>query len=85
MIKNRLTSRRYRVKKIRTPGGRLSYHHKKKKTSTPKCAECKKPMQAVNPHEKNKSRKRPNRPYAGRICASCLRLLTAKKALNVTV
>ncbi len=81
MIKNRLTSRRYRLRKIRTPGSKLSYHHKKKKAAAAKCARCKKPMQSVKPHAKNKSQKRPNRPYAGRLCASCLRLLAAEKAL----
>jgi large subunit ribosomal protein L34e len=63
----------------KTPGGRTVTHYRKKKPSPPKCAVCKKPLKGVPrviPSKLKripKSEKRPNRPYGGNLCSSCMR------------
>jgi len=44
------------------------------KKGIPKCAICKKPLAGTvrNPRDVPKSKKRPNRPYGGYLCAECL-------------
>lgn len=63
----------------RTPGGRTVIHYRKKKPSPAKCAICKKPLKGVPRVISSKlkripkSEKRPNRPYGGNLCSSCMR------------
>ncbi len=83
--KRRLKKRRVAV---RTPGGKVVYHYKAKRQGPARCAICKKPLNATPTGTRSfmkklpKSKKRPNRPYGGNLCPSCLRKIVLKRALK---
>merc|ERR1712187_916425 len=64
---------------LRTPGGRLTFHLRKKKASGPKCGDCGKNIIGVprlRPMEYRRLKKRErrvNRAYGGSRCAYCVR------------
>lgn len=70
-------SNRHRM--LKTPGGRLVYHIVKKKASTPKCGDTKKPLQGVprlRPIEYSRLKKRQrhvSRAYGGTLSAGAVR------------
>lgn len=74
------------VRKI--PGGALVIHYKKKKPSKAKCGSCGKPLSGVKRDIPSrikaipKSRKRPGRPYGGKLCSRCSREAVKAKALK---
>ncbi|MFQ6135794.1 MAG: 50S ribosomal protein L34e [Candidatus Hydrothermarchaeales archaeon] len=69
-----------------TPGGKTVTHYKRKRPSPVRCAICKKPLSAVPKKTKEelkklpKSKKRPNRPYGGNLCPSCMRKVIKARA-----
>ncbi len=71
--------RKTKLKKVRTPGGRISYHKVEKKTSWPSCGVCGNPLAGVprvKPYRLRsmaKTKKRPERMYGGILCPRCLR------------
>jgi len=77
----RLRSSSAKLVAKRTPGGRVTYHVKKKRVSPPKCAKCGSilhGLKAIRPYalrRLNKSQKRVTRPYGGNLCSKCLRSL----------
>ncbi|KAI8058594.1 60S ribosomal protein L34-B [Syncephalis plumigaleata] len=68
-----------RVKIVKTPGGRLVYHHIKKAGTVPKCGDCGTKLlglPAMRPIELSRISKRQktvNRAYGGSRCAKCVR------------
>lgn len=62
--------------KVRTPGGRVVTHYRRRKGRPAVCAICGKPLHGTHvgfeARKMNLSSKRPERPYGGHICASCL-------------
>jgi large subunit ribosomal protein L34e len=68
-----------KLKRVRTPGGRIVYHRVKKKTNYPKCGLCGNILSGVprvRPYELKrmaKTKKRPERMYAGILCPRCLK------------
>ena len=64
---------------LRTPGGKLVYHHVKKTATGPKCGDCGKALigiPALRPFEYRRLKKRErrvNRAYGGSRCAGCTR------------
>ena len=64
---------------IKTPGGKLRYHHIKKLPTAPKCGDChtKLPgIAALRPREYaniSKTRKTVSRAYGGSRCSNCVR------------
>jgi large subunit ribosomal protein L34e len=68
-----------RVKIVKTPGGRLVYHHVKKQGSIPKCGDCGarlRGLPAVRPIELSrlpKHKRTINRAYGGSRCGKCVR------------
>ncbi|MCR8472720.1 MAG: 50S ribosomal protein L34e [Candidatus Korarchaeota archaeon] len=70
----RYRSRSLRRRNIRTPGGRLVVHYKKKIKGKAHCAICGKELSGVPREAKEhpKSSRRPERPYGGFLCSSCL-------------
>ncbi|HIE22785.1 MAG TPA: 50S ribosomal protein L34e [Candidatus Korarchaeota archaeon] len=84
------TRRRLKKKRVavRTPGGKIVYHYKPKRHGPARCALCKKPLNATPTSPKSfmkklpKSKKRPNRPYGGYLCPSCLRKVILRRALE---
>ncbi|PPQ67840.1 hypothetical protein CVT24_003146 [Panaeolus cyanescens] len=71
------TSNRRRV--VKTPGGKLVYHHLKKLGSAPKCGDCGLALAgvpALRPREYatvSKRRKTVQRAYGGSRCGDCVR------------
>ncbi|MGB9728966.1 MAG: 50S ribosomal protein L34e [Thermoprotei archaeon] len=69
--------------KTRTPGGRTSLHIRPRKTKKARCSICGKPLHGTHVGLEAKkmalSEKRPNRPYGGYICSTCLSNLISAK------
>jgi large subunit ribosomal protein L34e len=74
-----LRSRSLRRMRKRTPGGRLVLHYAKKEPGKHVCASCRRPLHGVPRGRKTrisripKTKKRPERPYGGNLCSSCMR------------
>ena len=89
MTKPMHKSRSWKRKVVRTPGNRLVVHYKKKKVGAAKCARCKKPLSGVprlRPTELKKlpkTKKRPERPFGGNLCPSCMREVMREKVRNL--
>jgi len=72
-------SRSLRRIKKKTPGGERKVHYKKRKHSKARCSVCKKPLSGVPKGRDSdiakipKTKKRPERPYGGNLCSSCMR------------
>lgn len=75
--------------KVKTPGNKLVTHYIKRKPSLAKCAVCKKPLLGVpniltyQLRALPKTQRRPERPYGGYLCASCLKKQIIEKTLDV--
>ena len=79
-------SRTYRRIFVKTPGGSTVVHYRRRKPAKPKCGSCGKVLLGV-PHElpfkmqnMPKTAKRPERPYGGVLCSSCMRALLKQRA-----
>lgn len=74
--------------KVKTPKGRIAIHYKKRKPGLASCAICKQPLKGVPcslPYQVkklSKTERRPERPYGGYLCSSCMRKEILKKAPN---
>ena len=75
----RRRSRSLRIVHKKLPGGRLTFHYRKKKPKKAHCANCKKILHGV-PRERPyrmrnmpKTMKRPERMFGGVLCSSCSR------------
>jgi len=89
MVKPSLRSRTFRRLQVKAPGGRTVQHYKRREPAKAKCADCKCELQAV-PNKRAtemrklaKTEKRPERPFGGKLCSACMRLMiknTARKA-----
>ena len=72
-------SRSLRRVKVRTPGGKTVTHYRKRTPKAAKCGNCSDVLKGVprgRPSKlKNmpKTAKRPERPYGGVLCSSCMR------------
>ncbi len=91
MVAPRYRSRTLRRVFVRTPGGRVVLHHKKRKPSKPQCAECGTVLSGVpnirarQLHSLSKTAKRPERPYGGVLCSKCTRSTIIAKARSLTI
>eukprot|EP00897_Mesotaenium_endlicherianum_P000539 jgi/Mesen1/10486/ME000083S09987 len=74
-------TRSNQIRKLRTPGGKLSLHYAAKRASGPKCSKCPKRLSGI-PHLRptaysrnliSRRQKSVNRAYGGSMCASCVR------------
>lgn len=86
MPEGKYKSRTYRRVKVRVPSGKSRLVYKKRKPSRAICTICKKPLHGV-PRERpykikrlSKSKRRPERPYGGVLCSSCMRKELIKRA-----
>ncbi len=76
-------------KKVRTPTGKVKIVEVRKRPKIAKCAICGKPLSGVPREIPSKIRKlaktekRPNRPYGGYLCPSCMRKVMKEKAMEV--
>jgi large subunit ribosomal protein L34e len=79
-------SGRYRKIFVRTPGSKVKVHFRERKPSRAKCGNCKKQLAGVprdRPAVQNKLSKtarRPERPFGGVLCSSCMRIHMKNKA-----
>ena len=75
-------------KKVKTPGAKLSTYYSKRKQKGNKCSKCQKILSGVPKDRKtdlkrlSKSKKRPMRPYAGTLCAACLKIAIEESIFN---
>lgn len=72
-------SRTLRRVKVRVPGGVVRMHYRKRKPSSASCGNCGSELHGV-PRERpyimkslHKTEKRPERPFGGVLCGSCMR------------
>lgn len=74
--------RRKKQVKKKTPGGKHKTIYKKKRKSKHKCSICGAELAGVPADGKkaSKSKRRPSRPYGGRLCSKCARKVIALKA-----
>lgn len=81
MVRPSLKSRSLARKYVRLPSSKTTIHYVRRRPKSAKCAICKKPLNGVprlRPVDLKhvpKSSKRPERPYGGYLCSSCLRKL----------
>jgi large subunit ribosomal protein L34e len=79
MVAGRHKSKTFRKVFVRTPGAKTVVHYRKRKPQKAHCAACSKVLPGVaskRPYKmKNlpKTKKRPERPYAGMLCSRCMR------------
>ncbi len=78
-------SRTLRKVFVKTPGSKVTTHFRKRKPSKAICASCKKQLAGV-PRELPakmvnlpKTAKRPERPYGGKLCSACTRVLLRQR------
>merc|ERR1712228_1001761 len=75
----RYNTKSNRQRTLRTPGGKLTYHVLKKKSSKPKCGDCGKALigvprlRPIEYRRLKKREKRVNRAYGGSRCAGCVK------------
>ena len=75
----RFKSRSKKLAYVKTPGGRTIVHYKSKKPSAPSCAVCGRTLpgtlREMSAKMKNlpKTKKRPQRPFGGKLCSICMR------------
>lgn len=87
MTKPRFKSKSWKEKKVRTPGNRLTVHHKKRMSSAARCANCGRKLSGVprvraeKMKRLAKTKKVPERPYGGNLCSSCMREVFRRKAI----
>lgn len=82
----RKRSRSLRKIYVKTPGGKVAVHFKRRKPKSAHCGKCGAILKGI-PHERPykmenmpKSKKRPERPYGGNLCSRCMRALFVEKA-----
>ena len=89
MVRRALRSRSLRKIKVKTPGGRVVTHYRKKKPQKAHCASCGDVLKGVpkeRPYKMQnmpKTKKRPERPYGGILCSKCSRSLFKQKAKSL--
>ena len=79
MTKPRFKSKSWREKQVKTPGGRLVIRHVRKNPKLASCSNCGRKLQGVpriRPEYLKRTvrtERRPERPYGGNLCSSCMR------------
>lgn len=86
MPQGRFKSRTFKRKHVRVPGGETKLHYIKPKPKKLHCGACGRELHGISrllpTQMKNapKTSKRPERPYGGVLCSSCMRLEMLEKA-----
>ncbi|MBW2991947.1 50S ribosomal protein L34e [Candidatus Woesearchaeota archaeon] len=78
-MEGKIKSRSLRRVKVKVPGNKSKLHYRKRKPKQAKCADCGKVLHGI-PRERSykmknmpKTKKRPERPFGGVLCSSCMR------------
>ncbi|MEM0365688.1 MAG: 50S ribosomal protein L34e [Acidilobaceae archaeon] len=88
MVRPGLRVRSIRRVYRRAPSGRVVIHFEEKRPGKPICSNCGKPLggvpklKHVELRKLSKSKKRPNRPYGGTLCSTCLSRLITRAVLR---
>jgi len=88
MVRGNLRSKTYRRVYVTTPGGREVIHYKRRAPAKSKCAECETILHGVargSPAQVKKlpkTARRPERPFAGKLCSKCMRKAILTKSLS---
>ncbi|MFZ8788141.1 MAG: 50S ribosomal protein L34e [Acidilobaceae archaeon] len=88
MVRPALRSRSWRRVYRRTPGGETIVHFERRRPGKPTCWRCGRPLGGVPrgfPYEIRgfaRSKRRPNRPYGGYLCSTCLAELLSKAVVR---
>ena len=89
MVRRALRSRSLRKIKVRTPGSRVAIHYRPRKPKIAHCSKCGAILKGV-PRERPtkmanlaKTKKRPERPFAGTLCSNCVKILFKAKAKSL--
>jgi large subunit ribosomal protein L34e len=75
--------------RVRVPSGKVVVRKKWKKAAPAKCAVCGKPLQAIprlrqaEMRKLPKSKRKPERPYGGYLCAECMKEIFREKARKI--
>ena len=83
-----MRSRSIRRLKKTTPGGRRVLHYSRRGSKVAKCAVCKRTLQGVprgtvsDIRKIPKTKKRPEKPYGGYLCSSCMKKTIKEKGLK---
>jgi large subunit ribosomal protein L34e len=89
MVRRALRSRSLRKVAVKTPGGKVAIHYKKRNPKLAHCANCGdvlKGMPRARPYlmkNMGKSKKRPERPFGGKLCSKCSRSSIKQKAKSL--
>jgi len=89
MVRRALRSRSLRRVKVRTPGGKLKTHYKRRKPSIAKCRDCGKPLSGVprlrpaDLRKLPKTKRRPQRMFGGNLCSACMREFLREKVRSL--
>ncbi len=84
MTKPRFKSKSWRSKQVKTPGNRLVNRYLRKNPRAAKCSNCSRKLAGVprvRPEylkRMPKTERRPERPYGGKLCSSCMRQVFRK-------
>lgn len=79
MVRGMFRSRTFRRVSVKVPGGKTLLHHLYRKPKGASCAACGKNLHGIprkrptEMHNLAKTEKRPERPYGGMLCSSCMR------------
>ena len=82
-------SRSLRRVYVKVPGGKTKLHYRKRKPGKAHCGTCGALLKGVPRERPNKmsnlpkTKKRPERPYAGNLCSKCMRVLIVKNARSL--
>ncbi len=86
MTKPRFKSKSWRQKQVKTPGNKLVTRYSRKNPKVARCANCGRRLFGVpriRPEylkRTKKTERRPERPFGGYLCSSCMRELFRAKA-----
>ncbi|MEM5777233.1 MAG: 50S ribosomal protein L34e [Candidatus Aenigmatarchaeota archaeon] len=89
MNKTMLESRKWKKKKLKVSGGKTVTHFRKPRPNIARCGNCGKPLHGIPRKRQSeirkfaKTEKRPERPYGGVLCSSCMRKTVAVKSRNM--
>lgn len=81
-------SRSLRRIKLKMPSGKFKTVYTKRKSKPARCAICKKPLHGTvrglpfKIKRLARTKRRPERPYAGNLCSKCMRLVIKEKKLE---
>ncbi len=84
--KPKMRSRTVRRVFVKVPGNRVALHYRPQKPKQASCSKCAKPLHGIprlHPtvaHHTAKTKKRPERPFAGQLCTVCMRRVFREKA-----